>query len=152
MGGFMINSLVSGTVVSGVTTALLAVLARGEGRHPVQPVNSTSHWFWGDTAGRSREYDLRHTLLGFITHHGASVLWAGIFQAIRRKRPKDSVVMDSVGVALIAALVDYGLVPKRLTPGWEKVVSPGSIALAYVAMAAALWATSPRPQPAGRTR
>jgi hypothetical protein len=144
---FLVKSLVSGSVVSGVTTAVLALLARVGGGHPVQPVNSTSHWYWGEAAGRSRAVDLRHTVLGFATHHGASVLWAGVYQAIRRHRPERSVVVDAVGVSAIAALVDYGLVPKRLTPGWEKVVSPSSIAIAYVAMAAALWATSPRPKP-----
>ena len=45
-------------------------------------------------------------------------------------------------VLALAAFVDYVVVPKRLTPGWEKVVSPRSIALAYGAMAVALWATS----------
>ncbi|MBW4656585.1 MAG: hypothetical protein KME20_26610 [Kaiparowitsia implicata GSE-PSE-MK54-09C] len=147
MDAFLVKSLISGSVVSGVTTAVLALLARVGGGHPVQPVNSTSHWYWGEAAGRSRAIDLGHTLLGFATHHGASVFWAGVYQAIRRVRPERSVVVDAVGVSAIAALVDYGLVPKRLTPGWEKVVAPSSIAIAYVAMAVALWATSPRDQP-----
>jgi hypothetical protein len=145
MDAFLVKSLISGSIVSGVTTAVLALLARVGGGHAVQPVNSTSHWYWGEAAGRSRAIDLGHTLLGFGTHHGASVFWAGIYQAIRRTRPERSEVVDAVGVSVVAALVDYGLVPKRLTPGWEKVVPPSSIAIAYVAMAAALWATSPRP-------
>lgn len=146
MGSMLINSLVSGSAVSGVTTAVLAILARAEGEHPVQPVNSTSHWYWGEAAGRSRAVDLGHTLLGFVTHHGASVFWAGIFQAIRRARPERSPLVDALQVSALAALVDYGVVPKRLTPGWEKVVSARSIAVAYAAMAAALWVTSPRSQ------
>jgi len=38
-------------------------------------------------------------------------------------------------MAAIAAAVDYGITPKRLTPGWELVLSKRAIALAYVAMA-----------------
>jgi hypothetical protein len=144
MPSLVTRSLVSGSAVSLVTTAALALLARIEGRHPVQPLNSTSHWYRGEAAGHSRDIDVGHTLLGFATHHGASVFWAVIFQAVRRLRPGRPPLMDAVGVSAIAALVDYGVVPKRLTPGWERVVSPTSIALAYGAMAITLLATSPR--------
>jgi hypothetical protein len=41
-------------------------------------------------------------------------------------------------MAAIAAAVDYGMVPKRLTPGWEDVLSKRSIAVTYVALAAGL--------------
>lgn len=44
----------------------------------------------------------------------------------------------------------YAVVPKRLTPGWEKVVSPRAIGVAYAAMAVAL-AISPRSGRRGRS-
>jgi hypothetical protein len=119
------------------------MLAGVEDRHPVQPVNSTSHWVLGDKAGRSRAIDLRHTLVGYATHHAASVFWATVYEAIRQLRPQRGPLLDAVGVSAIAAAVDYGVVPKRLTPGWEKVVTPKSIAIAYAFMALALLATSP---------
>ncbi|MBS7700096.1 MAG: hypothetical protein KF792_11075 [Chelatococcus sp.] len=139
----MANALVSGTAVGIATTAVLALLARIEGRDAVEPVNSTSHWYHGETAGSVRRLDTSHTLLGFVTHHSASVFWASIFQLWRRFRPGRPALIDAAGVSALAALVDYGIVPKRLTPGWEKVVSPTSIILAYGVMALALVATSP---------
>lgn len=140
--------LLSGSATSAMTSAALAVLARLQGRSALQPLNSTSHWYFGEAAGRSRKLDIRHTLVGFATHHAASVFWAAIFDAVRRAGPRRSVMVDAIGVSALAAFVDYAIVPKRLTPGWEKVVSPLAIGVAYGAMAFALAACCPRLEPA----
>lgn len=42
---------------------------------------------------------------------------------------------DAFAMSGVAALVDYGATPKRLTPGWELALSKKSMAVAYVAMA-----------------
>lgn len=143
-----VTDLVTGTVLSGtavalVTTALLSLVAQARGRHPVETINATSHWFWGDKEARTRAVDGRHTVLGFATHHLASMLWAALFQFVRRASPGRSPLTDAAGVSALAAVVDYAVVPKRLTPGWEKVVSPAAIALAYGAMVIGLIATCP---------
>jgi hypothetical protein len=41
-------------------------------------------------------------------------------------------------MSAIAAAVDYGATPKRLTPGWELVVSNNSMVTTYGAMALGL--------------
>jgi hypothetical protein len=41
-------------------------------------------------------------------------------------------------MSAIAAVVDYGITPKRLSPGWEEVLSKRSIGLTYAAMALGL--------------
>ena len=143
MAGLLTRTLVSGSVLSAVTAGALALLARAEGRGALQPVNATSHWYRGSAAGRVRAADARHTLLGLVTHHAASVFWAGIFQAARRQHPARAPVVDALAVSALAAIVDYGLVPKRLTPGWEKALPRRAVALAYAAMAAAFLATCP---------
>jgi drug/metabolite transporter (DMT)-like permease len=71
------------------------------------------------------------------------MLWASVFQFLRRESPGRSPLTDAAGVTALAAVVDYAVVPKRLTPGWEKVVSPAAIALAYGAMMIGLIATCP---------
>jgi hypothetical protein len=45
---------------------------------------------------------------------------------------------DATVMAAIAAAVDYGMVPKRLTPGWETVLSKRSIVAAYGVLALGL--------------
>jgi hypothetical protein len=132
----------SGTAVSIVSTIALALAAKAEGRHPVRPTNATGHWFRGDEAAASRKFDAKHTVLGFATHEGASVFWAALFQALRKLTPGRPAAADAVAVSALAVFVDYLVVPKRLTPGWEKVLTPRSIGLAYGGMALALWATS----------
>jgi hypothetical protein len=41
-------------------------------------------------------------------------------------------------ISALAAGVDYGLTPRRLTPGWENVLSKPAMALTYGAMALGL--------------
>jgi hypothetical protein len=136
-----LSAAISGTVVSVATTAVLGLLARTEGKGALQPTNSTSHWLYGDKAGSVRRADVAHTLVGYGTHHASSIFWAFLFEtwlASRPPRPPLVMLRDALGAAAIAAAVDYGLVPKRLTPGWETVLSKRSIAATFLAMAIGL--------------
>jgi hypothetical protein len=67
------SAVVTGTVASLVSSAALAMLARLEGKSAIQPLNATSHWLHGEDAGKVGEPDLRHTALGYATHHCASI-------------------------------------------------------------------------------
>ncbi|MCS0501240.1 hypothetical protein [Ancylobacter mangrovi] len=133
--------LLSGTTAGLLMAAVLAGCARRKGYTAVQPLNATSHWLDGGRAARTRQVDLAHTLPGVATHLAASIFWAGVFEAARRRGPRRPLVGDTAGVAALAAFVDYAVVPKRLTPGWEDVVGWRDIALAYAAMAIAFAAT-----------
>jgi hypothetical protein len=135
------RALVSGTAVSVLTTVALAATAAVRGQGATRPVNATSHWVHGPSAGRVRGGDARHTLVGYATHHAASVFWAAMFEWLRARRPHASPLGDALMTSAIAAFVDYGIVPKRLTPGWELVVPKRPIAFAYVMMAFALAAS-----------
>jgi hypothetical protein len=135
------NSLVSGSIAGAVTAAVLAVLAKAEGASPVQPINATSHWLHGDEAGRVREVDARHTGTGLATHQGACFLWAALFETLRTASPEAGparIAGDAATIATIAAIVDYGLVPKRLTPGWEGPLPIRSVAGGFAGLALGL--------------
>jgi len=130
---------VSGTVASVAITLALAVLARREGKRAVQPMNATSHWLHGKRAARVRKADAAHTLVGYLTHHASAVFWAYLFERwLGRRRGILAVLPRAAATSGIAAAVDYGLVPRRLTPGWEHVVSTRSLKTAYVVMGVAL--------------
>jgi hypothetical protein len=135
------RALVSGTVASLATTAALSLLARGAGRPAVAPINATSHWLHGDAAADRSSPDAAHTLVGYVTHHGATVFWACLFERLAglRGRPGAPVLFrNAAAVAAIAAVVDYGIVPKRLTPGWELVLPKRRVATTYAVLAAGL--------------
>jgi hypothetical protein len=135
-------------VISGTNTSLamafaLAMLARAERKGGLQPLNSTSHWLHGERAGFVTQADGEHTLVGYATHHVSAWFWALLFErwlVTRPARPVLTLFRDGAIMAAIAAAVDYGMTPKRLTPGWETVLSKRAIATAYVAMALGLTA------------
>jgi hypothetical protein len=132
---------VTGSIAAAITTATLAGLAKARRKGVLQPTNSTSHWLHGDGAGQVSKADLAHTGVGYATHHASAVFWALPFEAWLAARPAGSaagIFGRAAAVAGIAALVDYALVPKRLTPGWEEVLPPRDIAAVYGALALGL--------------
>jgi hypothetical protein len=136
-----LSALVTGTVTSVVSTAALALLAKAEGQGTLQPTNATSHWLHGDEAARHDEFDVAHTLLGYATHHASAIFWAVPFEAWLAVRPPSTpadLLRNACAMSAIAAAVDYGVTPKRLTPGWELVVSKNSMVATYGAMALGL--------------
>jgi hypothetical protein len=134
-------ALISGTAASLAMTAALALLAKTEGKGALQPINSTSHWLHAEQAGSVRSLDVSHTGLGFGTHHVSALFWALIFERWQAARPGRTLLVtlrDAAAMSTIAAIIDYGITPKRFTPGWEEVLSKRSIGLTYVAMALGL--------------
>jgi hypothetical protein len=80
-------------------------------------------------------------VLGYATHHASALFWAVPLEAwlaIRPPRNSAELLRDACTISAIAAAVDYGVTPKRLTPGWELVLSKSSMAVAYGAMALGL--------------
>lgn len=151
IGGIRLNKLiqaglfaiVSGTVASIASTAALALLARADGKGALQPTNATSHWLHGEQAGSFSRADVAHTLVGYGTHHASAVFWALPFEIWLASRPPRVPLLllrDASVISMIAAAVDYGATPKRLTPGWELVLSKRSILATYGAMALGLTA------------
>jgi hypothetical protein len=136
-----LSALLTGTTASIVSAAALALLAKAEGKSAVQPINATSHWLHGDNAAEFARLDTRHTLLGYGTHNASAVFWALPFAtwlAFRRPRTPAQLLGDASVVAAIAAMVDYGITPKRLTPGWELVLPKRSMFAAFAVLAIGL--------------
>jgi hypothetical protein len=136
-----LSALVTGTVASVVSAAALALLAKAQGKGALQPVNATSHWLHGDQAGVRRGVDVAHTGVGYGTHHASAVFWALPFEAWLATQPNltpGTLLRDAAVMSAIAAAVDYGAVPKRLTPGWELVLSKRSLLATFGALALGL--------------
>jgi hypothetical protein len=135
------STAISGTIASAVSAIVLGFLAKAEGASPLQPINATSHWLHGEEAGKVKELDATHTPIGVATHQGACVFWATLFETMRLGKPDAgpaTIARDAVAVSMIAAVVDYGLVPKRLTPGWEQPLPIRSVAGGFAGLALGL--------------
>jgi hypothetical protein len=136
-----LSAFISGTIASVASSLALGLLAKAEGKAAPRPLNATSHWLHGEGAAKVSDVDAAHTATGYLTHHGASAMWASVMEAIlstRKNVSPSEIALTAVGVSVLAAAVDYGITPKRFTPGWEDVLTKKSMAGAYVAMAAGL--------------
>jgi hypothetical protein len=137
----LLSALVTGTVASLASAATLALLAQAEGKGALRPINATSHWLHGEKAARCDELDGRHTLIGFATHYASAVFWAVPFEFwLARHRPSSAgtLLRDACMTSAVAAAVDYGVTPKRFTPGWELVLSKRSLVVTYGVLALGL--------------
>ena len=136
-----LSALVTGSVASVISTAALAALAKLEGRGALEPTNATSHWLWGRKSRGRRDVDAAHTAVGYATHHASAVFWALPFEAWLAMQPPRStfeLIGDAAMMSGIAATVDYGVAPKRITPGWELALSDRSMVAAFAALAVGL--------------
>jgi hypothetical protein len=155
------DGMVSGSVASLTSAAVLAIGSRIETGHAPATVNATSHWVWGDEAALHNGVSSDYTGLGMLIHHGASVFWAVIYERLAGEAaergspglpgvpgvpgltgsPYPALAAGLVGAG-VASFVDYLCVPKRLTPGFEFRLSRPAIAAGYLAFGAGLAATS----------
>jgi hypothetical protein len=141
------QALRTGTLAGSIAslTSMVALLAAGrrEAGTPIAPLNAVSHWIWGDRALWQQRASWRHTVAGYVIHHGASVFWGVLYAkawaaregASRRPVP----TLAGAGVAAGAAcLVDLRLTPHRLTPGFEHQLSRPALGAVYACFALGL--------------
>jgi hypothetical protein len=132
--------VVVGSVASVLSTIVLAAAGARQTGSASASINAVSHWLWGVESLIEDRPTLRHTLTGYLTQHAASIFWATLYSRIygHRKEAKQlpQAVAGGVATSAVAYLVDYHLVPKRLTPGYEHCVSPAAMAGIYAALAA----------------
>ncbi|MEJ1164800.1 hypothetical protein V9K97_13920 [Variovorax sp. CCNWLW186] len=129
------TGLIAGTFASLASTVALMLCGRREAGSAVAPTNATSHWLWGDQALQVYRPTLRHTALGYATHHASAIFWAVLYAWLHaERRPPQSVpaALASAGAATaVACTIDYTITPRRLTPGFEHHLSKGSMAVVY---------------------
>ncbi|QGW81959.1 hypothetical protein [Variovorax paradoxus] len=129
------TGLIAGTLASFASTAALMLCGRREAGSAVAPTNATSHWLWGEQALQVYRPTLRHTALGYATHHASAIFWALLYAWLHtERRPPQSVpaALASAGAATaVACTIDYTITPRRLTPGFEHHLSKGSMAVVY---------------------
>lgn len=131
----------SGTGAALAVLATLALLSRREGHAAVRPLNATSRVAFGARRAVRDDVDLRHTGTGVAINVGAAFFWGAVYSLMTRPGPRQSAVRlvgRAFATSLLAAIVDYGLVPRRLRPGWELALRGRSVALALGAMGAGL--------------
>ena len=131
---------VAGTTASLLSTLALLALGRRQAGSAAAPLNAASHWLWDEEALHADRPSWRHTLVGYLTQHAASVLWATLYARVVGQRAEAKRLPNAIagGIALSAAayVVDYTVTPKRLTPGYEHRLDGRGMFAVYAALAA----------------
>jgi hypothetical protein len=129
------DGAVSGSIASLLSTTALVVCGQREAGSPAAPTNAISHWFWGDHAAAHDEADKRHTLVGYAIHHGASTLWAVLYEKwfgeLAQKNRIGAAALGAAAVSGLACFVDYQMTPRRLRPGYEMRLSRTALFWVY---------------------
>jgi len=137
--GWLRRAWVSGSSASLCSTALLSLLSHRRLRAPAAGTNATSQWIWPRRAHWHFAADLRHTATGYAIHHLCSVFWAGSYEMLRgRRRTPGPVLAAAAATTAVAYLVDYKVVPPRLSPGFDRHLRRADLVLVYAAFAAGL--------------
>lgn len=138
------RALLTGTIAGLGVAAAASIAGKRESGSYAAPLNATSHILWGDEAGHEDEASLKYTVTGFLLNHASAIFWAAFYEKWFGGRSADSndppsLLKPALGAAAVTAgayITDYYLVPKRLTPGFEKRVSGKSMAMIYAALGA----------------
>jgi hypothetical protein len=136
------NTLEASVPASAATTAVVALCGQVESGNPIAPLNAISHIVWGDGAASQDDASVSHTAVGVALNTAAVASWAGIYEAtfgLRARRGDTTAGL--IGGAVIAAaayVTDYYIVSRRLTPGFEKRLSPASMLAVYTTLALSL--------------
>jgi hypothetical protein len=94
--------------------------------------NATSHIIWGESAARQNSPSLKYTGSGALLNYGGGFFWALFYEALQTKSGTQASAFLRSGIISVAAYVtDCHLVSKRFTPGFEKRLSGGFLALIY---------------------
>jgi hypothetical protein len=152
------RAVASGSFAGLATTAAVALCGVRENGSGIAPINATSHVLWGDEAATTDLVDVKHTLPGLLINGSAGIFWAFVHELLlARLPPRDraAAVASGAAVAAVAYVVDYHLIPRRLSPGWELRLSRRSVALGFATLGvslaiAALRRAWPEPQASAR--
>ena len=137
---FIHNTLVMGTwAMLFVVMSLLAV-AKAE-RIPLwQPVHAVSHILFGDKVMHETRFHARYWISGFVLNAGAMYGWAvvaelGYLWLSLKAGDLITAALMAIALTIIAFITDFHIVPKRFTPGFEKVISRYALYTVYLCLA-----------------
>ena len=117
--------------------------------YPLQPLNTVAHILLGSRAFYVREAHPLITPVGLLVHSLSLIIWGALFSLAIGWRRGAWLWIGAVLFAIAAAAIDFAVLPARLSPGFETVLTRGEIIVVYAILAAAsaLVAGGFRPMP-----
>jgi hypothetical protein len=133
----LLHGIWIGLVAAAATAGALVGFGLARGM-PVQPLNAVAHALVGSRAFYVPDAHVVVTSVGVLVHVVALVLWGIAFGwAFGGWRGARLWVATAAFVALVA-FVDFILLPDRLSPGFESVLTGPEVIVVYAVLAIAL--------------
>ena len=131
------RALRSGAAASLLSTAVVSWLSHRRTRAPAAGTNATSQWVWGQAAHCQDRPSWAYTGVGYGIHHACSLFWASGFEYARHgRRTPGRVAALAAAMAVAAYVVDYKVVPARLSPGFDQRLRDRDLFAVYAAFGA----------------
>ena len=138
------QGVVAGSLASMLSIAGATFASRRQTGSGAAATNAISHWLWGNESLYRNRTTLTYTGVGYATHHAASVFWGTLYAVAAHDRPATrtpaGIALGALATSAFAAVVDYQVIPKRFTPGFEHRLSTGAMVGVYALLALGLGA------------
>ena len=136
---FLRTSCLTGTASGLLMSIVVGMVSQLTVGRSAPGLNAISHIVWGEKVARQPTWTFRYTGTGLLLNHIACLFWAGCYEALWRRHRSQR---DAMTIALLAYVVDYHIIPKRFTPGFEFVFPRTLFPVLYLGLAGALFAGS----------
>lgn len=142
LGTTISNIAVTGLWTAAATSVAVMVAAVQERKSMFAPINAISHILFGDAAIGVKRPIPKFLFSGLVLNLFAMFGWAAIaelaYQLLHITRGQAvATILVAVAVTVVAYVTDFFIVPKRLTPGFERIISQGALVAVYGVLAAA---------------
>ena len=128
----------TGAIVSAIALMALGQFLAGS---PLAALNATAHWLFGPDAISQSGFSFRVTGVGILTHILACLFWGAVFTAlllVMRVNETFLVWLYGLLVSMVALIIDYGLLPEQLSPGWHLVLPIKAVLAGFIALGVGL--------------
>jgi hypothetical protein len=109
---------------------------------PVQPLNTLAHIVVGSRAFHVRSVDPVVTTMGMAVHVLSIVVWGLLFSLALARARGVRLWATALVFAAIVAVLDLVVVPDRLSPGFDAMLTRGELIVLYGIMAMAMAAAA----------
>ncbi len=133
------------SIWSSVATVMAITAMAGFTAKPLHgPVQAISHIVFGKQAYEIENRNLTFMFVGFALNVFAMLMWSGVAELALHAfgMPPRSVsiaLLVASGVTVTAYFVDFHIVPKRFTPGFEHVLDKRALLVVYALLGVSLF-------------
>jgi hypothetical protein len=132
-----------GLVAAAATAGALVGFGWARGA-PLQPLNTVAHILIGSRAFYVLSAHPLVTPAGILVHASSLVGWGVIFSLALARLRGAPVWVLGILFAGVVALIDFVVLPERLSPGFETILTRGEVAVVFGVMAVAMTLSASR--------